>query len=199
MEWVFYSLEKIPDLSLAKYQSLEETGVEGVLEKHSAFLRQWQRVSIICNVGIHLFIQFLPQNRRGTRTRIHLGFSYEETNLKKRIGQLMKNSPISDFFQLQEKSKDDMNFGLYDYQAIIKKYERKRITEDGNLEKMRVYMTHSEVWKHWKKRLFTVFHYTERRLMKKRRNRWKNQSITYVKRCLVRRGVFSSVNRTQAV
>lgn len=130
MEWVFYSLEKIPDLSLAKYQSLEETGVEGVLEKHSAFLRQWQRVSIICNVGIHLFIQFLPQNRRGTRTRIYLGFSYEETNLKKRIGQLMKNSPISDFFQLQEKSKDDMNFGLYDYRAIIKKYERKRITED---------------------------------------------------------------------
>ena len=50
VSWIFYELKKIPDLSLAKYQSLEEMGVEGVLQKHGAFLRQWQRLSVLLNI-----------------------------------------------------------------------------------------------------------------------------------------------------
>lgn len=35
-----YKIEVIPDLSLNKYSSLDGNGVEGVLKKHLAFLRQ---------------------------------------------------------------------------------------------------------------------------------------------------------------
>ena len=49
-----YRLNQILDLSLNKYASLEGTGVEGILERHITFLRQWNRKGIISNTSFHL-------------------------------------------------------------------------------------------------------------------------------------------------
>lgn len=38
-----YTLNYIPDLTLAKYQALADTGIEGVLKRNDAFLRQWKK------------------------------------------------------------------------------------------------------------------------------------------------------------
>lgn len=46
MMWHFYEIPYIPDLELVKYQSLGEQGIDGILERHNRFLRQWQRNSI---------------------------------------------------------------------------------------------------------------------------------------------------------
>lgn len=43
MMWHFYEIPYIPDLELVKYQSLGEQGIDGILERHNRFLRQWQR------------------------------------------------------------------------------------------------------------------------------------------------------------
>ena len=42
MAYWFFELDKIPDLSLSKYMSLDEAGVDGVLKKQSSFLRQFK-------------------------------------------------------------------------------------------------------------------------------------------------------------
>lgn len=46
-----YKIEEIPDLSLNKYASLEGNGVNGVLEKHLAFL--------VNGIGKEFFLEVL--------------------------------------------------------------------------------------------------------------------------------------------
>lgn len=61
-----FQLEQIPDLSLNKYQSLADTGIEGVLKRHESFcangMEYVQRVHqvFIC------FIHICPQNQSGS-------------------------------------------------------------------------------------------------------------------------------------
>ena len=85
MEWLFYEIREIPDLSLVKYQMLGESGVEGVLEKHVAFLRQWQRLSIICKVGVHLYIIYDFEAREQERIKVCIGFSFKNAFLQRKI------------------------------------------------------------------------------------------------------------------
>ena len=55
MAELWFGLKEIPDLTLNKYASLEENGVDGVLEKHIAFLRQLNRKGIVSGLSFHLF------------------------------------------------------------------------------------------------------------------------------------------------
>lgn len=61
-----YKIEVIPDLSLNKYSSLDGNGVDGVLEKHLAFLRQWNRKGALSGTSIHLYYYYDGQNEDGT-------------------------------------------------------------------------------------------------------------------------------------
>lgn len=61
-----YKIEEIPDLSLNKYASLEGNGVNGVLEKHLAFLRQWNRKGVLSGSSIHLYYYYDGQKEDGT-------------------------------------------------------------------------------------------------------------------------------------
>ena len=60
-----YKIEEIPDLSLNKYASLEGNGVNGVLEKHLAFLRQWNRKGVLSGSSIHLYYYYDGQKEDG--------------------------------------------------------------------------------------------------------------------------------------
>ena len=40
---ICFEVDTIPDLSLNKYQTLADTGIEGVLKRHESFLSQWHR------------------------------------------------------------------------------------------------------------------------------------------------------------
>ena len=44
---MYFKIDKIPDLSLNKYSSLSETGIDGILERHTSFLRQWSSITTI--------------------------------------------------------------------------------------------------------------------------------------------------------
>lgn len=141
MFWIFYEMTKIPDLSLAKYQSLEEMGVEGVLDKQGAFLRQWQRLSVLLNIELHLYIGYYPEKQQGNRLKINLGFSFEDEKLKLKIDQLMKKSPLSDFFDLQKIDGTIYENQSFTYMAVAKKTERKKLSEDDS--KMALYTVES--------------------------------------------------------
>lgn len=141
VSWIFYELKKIPDLSLAKYQSLEEMGVEGVLQKHGAFLRQWQRLSVLLNIELHLYLGYYPEKQQGNRLKINLGFSFDEEKLEKKIAQLIEKSPLSDFFVLQKIDEKVYETQSFQYMAVVKKTERRKLSENDS--KMELYTVES--------------------------------------------------------
>lgn len=58
MMWHFYEIPYIPDLELVKYQSLGEQGIDGILERHNRFLRQWQRNTVLIHTTLHFFLSY---------------------------------------------------------------------------------------------------------------------------------------------
>lgn len=58
MMWHFYEIPYIPDLELVKYQSLGEQGIDGILERHNRFLRQWQRNTVLIHKKNIAFTEF---------------------------------------------------------------------------------------------------------------------------------------------
>ncbi len=105
MEQLWYRLSGIPDLTLNKYESLGSDGVEGVLDKHVAFLRQLNRKGIVSSVSYHLFYLYsVPDNkdddRPGHRLQIWLMVRGENDALENVLA-LIKASPLSDFFVLE--------------------------------------------------------------------------------------------------
>lgn len=107
---LWYRLKQLPDLTLNKYSSLEECGVDGVLEKHVAFLRQLNRRGIVSNLSFHLFYLYLSPNDKskdtpGRRLQIFLmirGQVEESSNLE----ALINSSPLSEFFELEKTFKN---------------------------------------------------------------------------------------------
>lgn len=131
MNKIIYKIEKLPDLSLSKYQSLGDNGVDGVLQRHISFLRQWQGLSELGNITINLIYFF--KYREEHKLNIYLMFRFKDIEYKKVIDKTMKVSPLSEFFNFIKISsnEDEKLQGIsFKYKSIIKKIERKKITED---------------------------------------------------------------------
>lgn len=104
-----YKINKIPDLSLDKYSSLDGKGVEGVLEKHNAFLRRWNRKGILSEISFHLFYYFDGQDAEGEYVRGERGnkleiifAAYGEEEKMKNIDQLVFSSPLSEYYEFRK-------------------------------------------------------------------------------------------------
>ena len=98
MYWSF-DLEKIPDLSLTKYMSLDEAGVDGVLEKHGSFLRQLNRKGNLSKVYFHLLYTYCPEEAKGEKLSISLIASGHENALL-HTKELIQNSSLSPFYNI---------------------------------------------------------------------------------------------------
>ena len=68
MAELWYRLTQLPDLTLNKYSSLEGSGIDGVLEKHIAFLRQLNRKGIVSNISYHLFYLYISPDDKAKDT-----------------------------------------------------------------------------------------------------------------------------------
>lgn len=132
MNWLIYSLDRIPDLSLIKYQSLDEDSVEGAIKKCNTFLRQLQKISAIYNICIHLWISFNAKGELGEKISINLALSYLDENICSSLQSLMKHSPLTDFFEIHLVYKGDKppQNVKYKYKLSLKKCERKRDCEN---------------------------------------------------------------------
>lgn len=148
MNWLIYTIDRIPDLSLVKYQSLEEDSVEGAIKKCDIFLRQFHKISAIYNIFIHLWIHFDPSGESGEKIRIMLALSYSQDSISDSLEALMKYSPIIDFFKIDlvyKGNKPPQEY-KYKYKLSLKKCERKRECEIKNKEN-RVPLFYVEPWK----------------------------------------------------
>lgn len=132
MAEIFYSLNKIPDLSLSRYSSLEENGVEGVLKKHLAFLRQINRIGIIARISMHLFYQYDSSLNLGKRLKCMLMFRGEEQALRY-IDDILKASPLSEYFSLQKDNTCSLVTRKYPVVSTITKREYFIKSSVGNI------------------------------------------------------------------
>ena len=102
---LYYKIESIPDLSLNKYDSLAGNGVDGVLEKHLAFLRQWNRKGALSGTSVHLFYFYDGKDEsgeygvgdKGNKLEILFLVRGEEEKLGN-VPELVSASTLSDYF-----------------------------------------------------------------------------------------------------
>ena len=91
-----FQLTKIPDLSLNKYQSLADTGVDGVLKRHESFLRQWHGICAESALSFHLLYMYLPSDSVGRRLNAYFLIQGADDALRL-VEPLLAKSPLSDY------------------------------------------------------------------------------------------------------
>lgn len=96
-----FQITKLPDLSLNKYQSLSDAGIDGLLSRHERFLRQWHGICISCNCSFHLLYLFNPEEPLGQRLQLFFILQGSEDNLRL-INPLLESSPLSGFYSFQK-------------------------------------------------------------------------------------------------
>ena len=109
MSILCFHIDQIPDLSLNKYQTLASSGVDGVLERHSNFLRQWHGICIESETSFHLLYVFVPSETLGKRLKLYLCLQGEAERIKL-IEPLLKRSPLSVFYNFQHTDLSHVNF-----------------------------------------------------------------------------------------
>lgn len=101
MSIICFRIAQIPDLSLSKYQSLADTGIEGVLKRHESFLRQWHGICSESATSFHLLYVYLPSDPIGQRLKVYFFIQGNNNNLQL-VEPLLQKSPLSDFFVLKK-------------------------------------------------------------------------------------------------
>ena len=94
MDRLIYTLKEIPDLTLSKYQSLADVGVDGVVKRHSDFLRLWHGICKESKISMHLAYIFNPKLNLGKRLKVYFIFQGEDKALRL-IEPLLNKSPLS--------------------------------------------------------------------------------------------------------
>ena len=145
MPSLYYEVKRIPDLTLSKYSALDEGGVEGVLKKHEAFLRQIHRKGLLNKEIIRWIYEYNPSAPKGQRMKIIIKF--DGKNASDYMQSFIGSSPWAPYFDLvqvfpeeelppltgKETPKDlekrkaktlTLNQELYRYQASLLKKEK---------------------------------------------------------------------------
>lgn len=145
MPSLYYEVKRIPDLTLSKYSALDEGGVEGVLKKHEAFLRQIHRKGLLNKEIIRWIYEYNPSAPKGQRMKIIIKF--DGKNASDYMQSFIGSSPLAPYFDLvqvfpeeelppltgKETPKDlekrkaktlTLNQDLYRYQASLLKKEK---------------------------------------------------------------------------
>ena len=132
MSHLIYSLKYIPDISLIKYQSLEDCDIGGIINRHNAFMRQWNRICILSNVGVHLIIQYRSTRGAMHRIKYYLIITFDDENLRLALKKLVASSPLVDYFSFQEEDSSCLNTIIdsnLQCESVLKKIEREKSSD----------------------------------------------------------------------
>lgn len=145
MPSLYYEVRRIPDLTLSKYTALDESGVDGVLKKHEAFLRQIHRKGLLNKEIIRWIYEYNPSAPKGQRMKVILKFDCH--SVSDYMQSFIGSSPLAPYFDLvqvfpeselkpltgnetkaevekRKKSVLTLNQELYRYQASLIKKEK---------------------------------------------------------------------------
>ena len=133
-----YELEYTPDLSLCKYEVLGDNDANGLIGRHNAFLRQWNRITSLTKTRIHLLIQYHANNQPGERMKFLLLITSSSDAVLPALHQLVRVSPLADYFHFVPVDWNSLEHQLawsYCSEAVLKKTERRRnsdMTSEAN-------------------------------------------------------------------
>ena len=124
---MYFKIDKIPDLSLNKYSSLSETGIDGILERHTSFLRQWHRIAALGKISMHLIISYDPQKNNGQK--LNIGFLVDSQNddtYLTTVEKAFSSSPLSEFFEFYRNDNEIEELEKIEYKnlSVASKSER---------------------------------------------------------------------------
>ena len=120
-----YQVESLPDLTLSKYQVFEDSGVKGMVDAQTKFIRQLYQASLLGNVSVHFLFDYDPERSRGKKIRIRMIFSSktEDSEFEEKLRKIIRASSIAQYFSLNEffDCNDDAE---YSHMCIMRKKER---------------------------------------------------------------------------
>lgn len=115
----FFTLHKIPDLTLAQYSAEESGGVSDVIHQHAAFYRQLNRKGLLFGEVYHLIYVYNPSMPSGRRLNVF--FRADGNDAPVCMREFMTASPISTYFHFERES-PPFN-PVFSYRATIGKQD----------------------------------------------------------------------------
>lgn len=110
MSLLSFKIVQIPDLTLHKYQSLSDTGIEGVLKRHSDFLRQWHGIGLATGSSFHLLYCFDNKKEKGERLSLYFLIQSKDDETLELLKPIVYKNPLSDFYNFIECELPQMSF-----------------------------------------------------------------------------------------
>ncbi len=123
---LIYKINSIPDLTLNKYQVFADSGVKGMLEAQSQFIKQLYRVALLGRIHIHFIYDYNPKRKVGMKLYIYVVFSGNEENIAYylKLRKIIDASNISEYFKFHEIQKlSDVEI-KYSCMTVLRKKER---------------------------------------------------------------------------
>lgn len=123
---IIYNIKMIPDLTLSKYQVFADSGVDGILEAQSQFIRQLYRVALLGRTNIHFLYDYDPKRKAGNKLRINVAFSGNEQDKAyyEKLRKIVRASGVSEYFSFCETNDKIFDDSKYTYMSVLRKKER---------------------------------------------------------------------------
>lgn len=110
-----YVIQEIPDITLGKYESLANNGVDGVLKLHLSFLKQLHEKSFLTGVTMHLLYCYRNTAQPGNKISIFFLARGKDFQLEN-IDNILAGNSLSDYFHFSILYRRD-DFGELVYEA----------------------------------------------------------------------------------
>ncbi len=126
MSLLEYYIESIPDLTLSKYEVFADSGIDGMIEAQTQFIRQLYRAALLGTVSVHFLFDYDPSRSDGKKISIRLIFQAPEDNQAylKKLRKLVKASGISEYFNFKEAARPTDGEPVYTHMCYLRKKER---------------------------------------------------------------------------
>lgn len=114
----YYTLDQLPDFTMAKYSTQESRSVDDILKQHSVFYRQLHRRGLLFNEIYTLLYQYDPTRSPGNKMQVF--FRVEGTKPISMMEQFIGSTSLASAFHLQEYQMEQ-NAAKYQASAVLTK------------------------------------------------------------------------------
>lgn len=121
-----YYIQSIPDLTLSRYEVFADSGIDGMIEAQTQFIRQLYRAALLGNVSIHFLFDYDPDRPDGKKIKIRLLFRTPTKNQAylDKLRKLVSSSGISEYFRFKESPTTGRDKLIYTHMCYMRKKER---------------------------------------------------------------------------
>lgn len=124
---LIYEVKSLPDLTLSKYQVFADSGIDGMLDVQTQFIKQLHRVLLLGDVSTHILFDYNPDFSAGKKLKIYFAFSTSNSKSEyyERIKRIMAASAIYKYFHFELISAKALNTEFkFQFMTTLHKKER---------------------------------------------------------------------------